>query len=511
MFCTKCSKQIPDDSQFCKYCGTEVKGADETPTKKASSAKEPERPEEESDEVDFQEAAETVKRALGALSSKVGSAAKAKAKKVMDEAKVKAEVSERETSDEPGEKEGSEEKPSSGDKTELAGIIVSGICIVLFFIFAITVVSQPKESTETSDEPIAAATSEEPAATEDDPDAPRHAVHLFVDFDSNWFFDRYDVQVSVDGQALGTLPHGEDGSYDLDITDREHTFSVVDTEGKGRIGTTTFDATDLSVVGFNIDIGDDRIYVEPIDTVSVPFAPDEAVGKTRQEVEDAFRDAGFGNITVNELDDLPLDQIGSADTVESVTVMGSDSFAEGDAFFPDNEVVIAVHTPSKVKAPVSSASLLGQNYEEAAAQLEAAGFTVECNPTSFYDSDYGDWEVKEVAVDVLFASDEFEAGDEFDYGTAIKLYYNEPQEEEEPSEWDRWWDARGDFESYGEALYPYGFECHWIMNLIAKEDQGDGTYFIKVGVTITNEYGVEREAIAQGIAGNGTVRDFWVN
>ncbi|OUO62046.1 hypothetical protein B5F74_02210 [Collinsella sp. An271] len=32
-----------------------------------------------------------------------------------------------------------------------------------------------------------------------------------------------------------------------------------------------------------------------------------------------------------------------------------------------------------------------------------------------------------------------------------------------------------------------------------------------VGVTITNEYGVELETVAQGIAGNGNVIDFYVS
>lgn len=515
MFCTKCGKEIPDDSLFCKYCGSKVKvvaddtkGCTDTPnqpaqesTSKSETAK--------SNDIDFEEIGRTVKRKLVTATAQVGAMAKAKVKAVIKDSNPE--------DDKPGSNEkATSEVNGSADKTEFAAVIVSGIAIVLFFIFAIVVVTSPKDDSpnELEQTPLASA---DAGKSEEEVNVPRHAVRLFVEFESNWFFDKYDVEVSIDGQTLGTQPHGEDCSYDIELSDGEHTFSVEDTEGAGRAGSATFDATDLSAVGFNIDIGDDRIYIEPLDAVTVPLGHDEVTGKSRQEVEDAFRNAGFRNVTVEELGDLPLDQVGDADTVASVTVRGSESFAAGDVLFPDDEIVISVHTPAKIKAPVSSAALLGMNYEEARAQLEAAGFTVECSTTFFYDDDYGDWAVTEVAVDILFASDDFEEGAEFDYGTTIKLYYNETQSHNEsqsnsePDEWDQEWEARQNFEAYGEALYPYGFECHWILDLVTCEPQGDGTYFIKVGVTITNEYGAKRDAYAQGIAGNGDVRNFWVS
>lgn len=387
---------------------------------------------------------------------------------------------------------------------------------MLFLVLVIIVAinrhdGSPSEPDQT---PIVSVDESEP---EEDPNAPRHTARLLVEFDSNWFFDTYDAEVSIDGKPLGTQPHGEDSSYEIELTDGEHTFSVKDTEGAGRTGSATFDATDLTAVGFNIDIGADHIYIDRLDTVAAPLSPEEAVGKSRQEVGDAFRNAGFEDVAVEELDDLPLDQTGDTDKVESVAVKGFDSFAAGDVFFSCEQVVIRVHAPAKIKAPVSSAALLGMNYEEARVQLEGAGFTVKCVPASSYEEGYGDWEVKEVAVDALFAPERFKEGAEFDYGTTIKLYYNEAQVQSEPQEdagfdeWDLEWAARKDFETYGEILYPYGFKCHWLLNLEASESQGDGTYFFKVGVTITNEYGAKRETYAQGIAGNGNVRDFWVS
>jgi len=60
------------------------------------------------------------------------------------------------------------------------------------------------------------------------------------------------------------------------------------------------------------------------------------------------------------------------------------------------------------------------------------------------------------------------------------------------------------FEEYGASLYPYGFKCHWIADLIDEEQSSDGSWYFKVGVTIKNEYGTKVDAVATGIVGGTT-------
>ncbi|OPX92167.1 MAG: hypothetical protein A4E52_00108 [Pelotomaculum sp. PtaB.Bin013] len=71
------------------------------------------------------------------------------------------------------------------------------------------------------------------------------------------------------------------------------------------------------------------------------------------------------------------------------------------------------------------------------------------------------------------------------------------------------------FEQYGKKLYPYGFKCHWIVGLINEEQSYDGSWFFKVDVTIKNQYGTERKAIAEGkVSGtdkNPKVDQFYVS
>lgn len=73
--------------------------------------------------------------------------------------------------------------------------------------------------------------------------------------------------------------------------------------------------------------------------------------------------------------------------------------------------------------------------------------------------------------------------------------------------------AREAFEIYGESVFPYGFECHWLTGVITEEQSYDGSWFFKVEVTITNEYGTKQKVIAEGTINNITksVEGFNVN
>ena len=64
--------------------------------------------------------------------------------------------------------------------------------------------------------------------------------------------------------------------------------------------------------------------------------------------------------------------------------------------------------------------------------------------------------------------------------------------------------AKRAFEYYGEACFPYGFECHWFTQLYEHTQLTDGSWVFKVGVTITNEYGASYDATAEATINNTT-------
>ena len=53
------------------------------------------------------------------------------------------------------------------------------------------------------------------------------------------------------------------------------------------------------------------------------------------------------------------------------------------------------------------------------------------------------------------------------------------------------------FQNYGDYICPYGIEYHWFHQNVS-EYEGNGVWYFKVGVTITNQFDAEREAVAEG-------------
>ena len=53
------------------------------------------------------------------------------------------------------------------------------------------------------------------------------------------------------------------------------------------------------------------------------------------------------------------------------------------------------------------------------------------------------------------------------------------------------------FQNYGDYICPYGIEYHWFHQNVS-EYEGNGVWHFKVGVTITNQFDAEREAVAEG-------------
>lgn len=68
------------------------------------------------------------------------------------------------------------------------------------------------------------------------------------------------------------------------------------------------------------------------------------------------------------------------------------------------------------------------------------------------------------------------------------------------------------FQYMGDALYPYGFECHWYTKTYEMEQYEDGSWWLKVGVTITNAFGAKRDTIAEAYINvtKETVENFYV-
>jgi hypothetical protein len=64
--------------------------------------------------------------------------------------------------------------------------------------------------------------------------------------------------------------------------------------------------------------------------------------------------------------------------------------------------------------------------------------------------------------------------------------------------------AKRAFENYGDYLYPYGFEVHWFTGLEIHEQSYDGSWYFRVSVTITNQFGASKKTVAEAYVNNTT-------
>lgn len=209
--------------------------------------------------------------------------------------------------------------------------------------------------------------------------------------------------------------------------------------------------------------------------------------------------------------------------IETILVAGEETFEAYDAVPFDTEVIIKYHTfpaedgeneiienvegteelsTTEIYPPYNTDSAQGLNYLDVVEAFRNAGFTniitVERYETAFWGheantvaniyinniSTHTDWTYEpnaEVRIDYYVISDSSSKSD-----TELTRFY-----------------AQKAFEEYGEAEYPFGFECHWILDLRNAEQYTDGSWYFKVGVTITNTYGAEYDTVAEGTV-NGT-------
>ncbi len=67
---------------------------------------------------------------------------------------------------------------------------------------------------------------------------------------------------------------------------------------------------------------------------------------------------------------------------------------------------------------------------------------------------------------------------------------------------------------YGESEYPYGFDLHTALGVIAEEPSDDNTWFLKATCDVTNAYGTEAEMTCEahvtGTSDSPVIVDFTV-
>lgn len=218
----------------------------------------------------------------------------------------------------------------------------------------------------------------------------RYSLEMDVSCEENLFFSRYDVDVYVDDEKVGTLDHGMQRTFDLEISEGTHVFRVAEKGNSSVDGSWDFDMpSEESILKCSISCNAGQVSIEEFSFMTLRQASEEEErvaeeeaeaarqvekaeaeaaaaraeleangaqvpksafgfkGEDCDEVVAALTSAGFENIvTFAEFDlDTPDGGLfsGSPDHVANISIDGDDSFSKGDWFEKTAEVFVYYH------------------------------------------------------------------------------------------------------------------------------------------------------------------------
>lgn len=226
------------------------------------------------------------------------------------------------------------------------------------------------------------------------------AVTLSVDFVPNLIFSKYDVIIEVDGDEEGTLPHGEDKSFDLQLTPGKHTISFVSADSSSVSGEATISIKGTANVELKISCTSDAIdveivYVEDMGAVGA----DEAIiteelitnkNSNYETVNQILTSAGFTNIILQPQYDVSPDSEDIGKTIE-VIIDGNSDYERGSVFAKNVDVTISYHAseaddPEAIKAREAAAALEAVFPQEMARRAVVVAMT-NCQATDVFTDD----------------------------------------------------------------------------------------------------------------------------
>ncbi len=268
---------------------------------------------------------------------------------------------------------------------------------------------------------------------------PTFNVTLNVECVENLLFSRYDVDILIDSKEIGTLEHGKKDTYSIELEEGEHIISFEKEDDSSVDGKIKVNISNDTTIGYKISCTSDQIKTEEI----------------------------------------------SGDAIEEEIEQGKENKEESNS--------------SKIHPPYNTDSAKGLNYQDVVKAFRDAGFTNIITEKRFEAEFWGN--EADTVANIYINSSGVHTDWTYESDSQVRIdYYVISDGSKSNTELSQYY-AKKAFEEYGEANYPYGFKCHWVVNLINAEQATNGTWFFKVGVTIKNQYGTEYDTIAEGVVG----------
>lgn len=355
---------------------------------------------------------------------------------------------------------------------------------------------------------------------EENPNLPKHKVEVSVKCDENLFFSKYDVDVYLDGEKITNIKHGENYVDIIEMSEGKHSLVFAKQNSSSIEGKVDFLIREDTKLSYVIYCKSDKIKVKEIVTENESTETKETNNSSEETKETES----------SENKNEKLESIFPKENARRAVVVAFTNGYSIDVFNKDGNTYDLKKFHSYAEAPEFNLKIEKDgewtakdektwHIENIELKTSSKGYINASLDVTFDGNNYiisnisGKMGKKNVKDEWKNDISDIEGGNS-PYLTVTPELIKEDRNPEDFKELDEdkiRSEARKVFQAYGKKLFPYGFKCHWIIGLKADEVSSDGAVFFKVEVTIKNEYGAKREAIAEGTVKNGQIIDFNVH
>ncbi|WBB31413.1 hypothetical protein [Parvimonas micra] len=354
---------------------------------------------------------------------------------------------------------------------------------------------------------------------EEDPNLPKHSVEINVKCDGNLIFSKYDVDVYIDDEKVVTIKHGENYVDIVKLTDGKHTLVFKNKDDKSVEGKVEFLIKEDTKLNYQIHCNNDKVRIKEL-----------ADEKKKEEVQESKENENNKESDITEKNSESLEITFPKENARRAVVVAFTNGYSTDVFKKDGNTYDINKFHSYAEKPEYHIKIEKDGNwtakDEKTWHIEnielKTSYKLYFNTSLDITFDGKNYIISNVSglMGKKTNSDkqktdisDFASGN-CPYCTVSPELIKEDRNPEDFKELDEdkiRSEARKVFQAYGKKLFPYGFKCHWIIGLRAEEVSRDGACFFKVDVTIKNEYGTKRKAIAEGTVKDGKIIDFHIH
>ena len=117
--------------------------------------------------------------------------------------------------------------------------------------------------------------------------AEKFTVQVKIECEENLLFSRYDVNIFIDDELLGTLEHGATDIYTAELVEGEHTLKAEKEDERDVDGTVEFEVSENMELSYQLSLSNDQIEIEKIEPEQDASQNEE---KTDEESAEKIKD-----------------------------------------------------------------------------------------------------------------------------------------------------------------------------------------------------------------------------